>query len=200
MSDRSDTIRRPAARPGRCSDHPDEMAVASCAVCERPLCLACAIPVRGRVVGAECLSSVVEDPPPHPEPLPPPPRRGHVLAIVGFGIVLVASIFPWRQSAVASSGPGDAWTLHWSLIAMIAAAAGLIAAIAGWRRVLRAPLAAAIYAGCAIVVLLGTILDVARPPTLSSVAGAIPWRIVIVGAVLALAAAALAASGTRRPS
>ncbi len=200
MSDRSDTLRRPAARPGRCSDHPGEMAVATCATCERPLCLACAIPVRGRVVGAECLSTVVEDPPPHAEPLPPPRRRGHALAIAGFGIVLAASIFPWRQSAVASSGFGNAWTLHWSLVGMIAAVLGLAAAIAGWRRALRPRAAAGIYAACAIVVLLATILDVARPPTLSSVAGAVPWRIVIVGAVLALAASALAASGDGRPA
>jgi hypothetical protein len=120
--------------------------------------------------------------------------------MAGFGMILVASIFPWRQSAVASSGLGDAWTLHWSLVGMIAAAAGLIAAVAGWRRALRAPLAAAIYAVCAIVVLFSTILDVARPPTLSTVAGAIPWRIVIVGGVVALAAAALAAWGSRRTS
>ena len=200
MSDRSDTIRRAAARPGRCSDHPGEMAVARCATCERPLCLSCAIPVRGRVVGAECLSTVVEDPPPRPDPLPAPRRRGDVLALVGFGIVLVASIFPWRRSAVSTTALGDAWTLHWSLLGMIAAAVGLAAAIAGWRRALRGHLAASVYAACAILVLLGTILDIARPPTLSSVAGATPWRFVIIGAVLALAGAALAASAARRPT
>jgi hypothetical protein len=153
--------------------------------------------VRGRVVGAECLSSVVEDPPPEPPPLPPAVRRGDLITLVGFGIVVAASAFPWRRSAVATTGFGDAWTLRWSLLAAVAGAIGLAAAVAGWRRLIKPALAATIYAICAVLVALGTVLDVARPPTLSSVARTIPWRLALLGACIALAGAAVTAFAAR---
>jgi hypothetical protein len=118
--------------------------------------------------------------------------------MLGFGMVLVASIFPWRRSAVASSGFGDAWTLHWSLLGVVSAAVGLAAAVAGRRHLIRPQLAAAIAATCAVLVLTGTLLGVTHPPTLSSVAGAIPWRFAIVGGVIALAGAGMTAMRTRR--
>src|SRR2546422_598115 len=50
-----------AARPGRCANHPAVALVGTCEVCGRPLCIACAVPVRGRLIGPECLSEILED-------------------------------------------------------------------------------------------------------------------------------------------
>ena len=48
-------------RTSRCANHPGEAGIAACELCGRWLCVACAVPVRGRVIGPECLASVVED-------------------------------------------------------------------------------------------------------------------------------------------
>ena len=46
----------------RCVHHPGRAAVARCSACEEPICLPCAVPVRGRVVGPECLAAELGDP------------------------------------------------------------------------------------------------------------------------------------------
>ena len=111
-----------ATRKGRCSIHPGEDSVAVCDVCGRTLCIGCAIPVRGSVVGQECLAEVVEDPPPAPPP-PGPPLRARAVAAGGFLLVLGASILPWARYGDAS-GWLQAWTPHWSLLAVASALAG----------------------------------------------------------------------------
>ena len=115
---RDKTVRREpaAARKGRCSIHSGEDSVAVCDVCGRALCIACAIPVRGSVVGQECLSEVLEDPPPAPDP-PGPPPRARAIALGGFLLVVGSSILPWARYGDASGTLG-AWTLHWSLVAV----------------------------------------------------------------------------------
>ena len=45
----------------RCATHPSRLTVGTCDVCGRPLCVECAVPVRGRVLGPECLSEVLGD-------------------------------------------------------------------------------------------------------------------------------------------
>src|SRR5438093_243386 len=82
------------ARPGRCSVHPATPAIATCDVCDRPMCLACALPVRGRVVGPECLSVVVEAPPDVIARTPPRPKADWLI-VGGFGLVVAVSIMPW---------------------------------------------------------------------------------------------------------
>src|SRR6476661_9740002 len=85
---RDKTVREPAAaKKGRCSIHSGEDSVAACDVCGRAVCIACAIPVRGSVVGQECLSEVLEDPPPAPDP-PGPPPRARAIALAGFILVV----------------------------------------------------------------------------------------------------------------
>ena len=81
-----------AARPGRCANHPSVPGVGTCEVCGRPLCVACAVPVRGRLIGPECLPTILEDiavPPP-----PPAPVRPHwdTLAMAGTLATLTAVV------------------------------------------------------------------------------------------------------------
>jgi hypothetical protein len=112
------------SRPGRCANHPAVASVGACDVCRRELCLACAVPVRGQVIGPECLSQVLTDAPPAPNiPVPARPGGGR-LALAGFALVLVASIFPWSRFGDSSRYFG-AWAPHSSFVAVMAAALGL---------------------------------------------------------------------------
>src|SRR5438034_11336569 len=86
--------REESPRASRCPVHPGRPSVGICAGCRRPLCLTCAVPVRGALVGPECLSSYVEDAPPVDPAHAVRSGAGDVLAIVGFAIVLVASVLP----------------------------------------------------------------------------------------------------------
>ena len=120
------------------------------------------------------------------------------MAALGFLIVVAASIFPWSKSAVGTSGFGGAWSPRWSLLAVLAGSVGLVTALVVRRgRVPPLP-AGAIYAACAILVVVGTVLDVARPPTLSTVAGSLPWRFALLGAGVALAGAIWTLTRIRR--
>jgi hypothetical protein len=181
-----ETLKRTGAKPGRCPTHPTEPTIASCAVCERGLCLACAIPVRGRVVGAECLGTLVEDPPEQPAPLPFRRARGDWFALAGFVIVLIASVFRWASSAVGGGGLGEAWTPHWSLLAVASAAVGATSVILVRRWGIRPLPAAACYALLALLVALGTVLHAVHPPPVSNVVKTWPWRFALLGATLAL--------------
>jgi hypothetical protein len=131
------------------------------------------------------------------------PPRGDWLALLGFVIVVVASVFPWaRSGAGVADGFGEAWTLHWSLLGVGAGLAG-VGAVVITRRLRVAPEASvAIYVALAGIVILGAILHATRPPVLSNAAGTIPWRLAVVGAVIALIGAArklLDVSRRRRP-
>jgi hypothetical protein len=172
-----------SARPGRCANHPAVARVGVCDVCARPLCLACAVPVRGRVIGPECLSTVLVDDPPliHvPGPIPP---GGERLAFAGFAIVLVVSVLPWSRFGASSRFFG-AWTLHWSLVAGLAALLGVL--LIGFDRY--RPIDPRI--GTAALLLLGVVSGVAaflyhrHPPLLSE---STDWPLVaIAGAGLAV--------------
>src|SRR5207247_11412591 len=101
--------------------------VGECDVCGRPLCLTCATPVRGRVVGPECLSQVLDTAPPTRPIAVPVSRTGDLVAAVGFTVVLALSVLPWSHGLVL--GPLSAWSVHWSLVAVASAAIGLGASI-----------------------------------------------------------------------
>lgn len=120
-------------RTERCRRHPGLPAVAACDRCGSPLCLDCAVPVRGRVLDAPCLG--IDSTPPEPSP-----RGLGTLAPwvgVGFVIATLAGALPWRKYGLGS-GPFGAWgtDLRWSLVAAVAALAGLglwlLAVIRGW--------------------------------------------------------------------
>jgi hypothetical protein len=125
--------------------------------------------------------------------------RADTMATAGFGLVVLLSIFPWSRFGDAS-GPFEAWTLHWSLLAAGGAVLGLVTALAPWRRSWGPRIQVGLQLGLALLVATGAFLHYDRPPPLSS-----PTVIPL----LAVAAAALAAAGgvakgtamvrTRRP-
>ncbi len=102
--------------------------MASCDVCGRPLCLSCAVPVRGRVLGTECLTEVLG---PHALPedavrLRAPRDRLQLLGAVAFLVAFLATLLPWSRFG-PGSGAFGAWgrSLRWSLLAASAATLGL---------------------------------------------------------------------------
>jgi hypothetical protein len=184
---RDGTQEQVRARPGRCVNHPGVPAAGSCQVCGRSLCVACAVPVRGDVIGPECLTSVLEEvPPPASVPAPLPPH-GDWLTRAGFGLVVILSVFPWSRFGEGSRFLG-AWTLHWSLLAALAGAAGLGVAFLVRRRPLDARVEIAAIALLATLVAVGALLHHFHPPLLS-VPSASPL-LAVAGAGLALLGAA----------
>jgi len=177
---------RATARKGRCANHPGVAQVASCDVCGRPLCVACAVPVRGSVVGPECVGEVLPD---VPEPaVPARPRSwGRRATVAGFAIVLASTIRPWAGYGDAS-GSMEAWTLHWSLLAVAASLAGLIALFVFHRRRADPLVEAGVALALAAAALLGTALHGYHPPPLST-AVTTGWALGVVGAALAFVGA-----------
>ncbi len=166
-------------------------------MCGRAMCIACAVLVRGSLVGSECLSAILEDAP-APDSQPGPVRsRGDWLALAGFGSVVVLSVFPW--SRFNHSGFFDAWRVQWSLAAVVAAVVGLATTL-GARRVHVDPrLVALILAVLALVMGGAAFLAHRRPPPLAEASSA-TW-LAVIGAVLALIGAArkaIAGLRTRR--
>jgi hypothetical protein len=175
--------REPASRKGRCATHPGEVSVASCDVCGRALCIACAVPVRGSVVGQECLAQVVEDPPPAP-PATGSPSWTRGLLVGGFALTVAASILPWARYGDAS-GMLRAWTMHWSLLALVAALAGLVVLMLRRRFPADQILLSVVLAVLAAVSLLGVLLHGVHPPPLSERAP-LGWGLAVLGSGAAL--------------
>jgi len=122
---------RPVRTAERCANHPTRTTVASCDVCGRPLCVECAVPVRGRVLGTECLSEVLGDE--TPVAAPRPWRRRVVRAptdrVAGamLAIVVGATMLPWTRFSTGSGFAGawgfDArWSMDVAVVAMVALA------------------------------------------------------------------------------
>ena len=184
----------------RCDLHPTRSAVARCDGCGRQLCLPCAVPVRGRILGVECL----------PEPLgqqaPPPARTGPLLTwtnlIQGasFGLALFATALPWSRFGVGS-GVFGGWgrSPTWSLLATVSALTGAIVWVA--RQLLRDAerrvfdVALAVLGG---VVALASALAILHPPAFTR-----PWLGPWVGLVAGLSAGSacvVALLRARRPA
>ena len=196
---RDKAVRREQAAPkkGRCSIHSGEDSVAACDVCGRALCIACAIPVRGSVVGQECLSEVLEDPPPAPDP-PGPPPRARAVALGGFLLVLGSSILPWARYGDASGVLG-AWTLHWSLLAVVAALAGAVIMLLRRRMPWDQQVQSLILVSLAVVALVGVTLHALHPPPLSEWAP-LGWGLALAGACAALLGALRLLEQSVRPT
>lgn len=173
-------------RPGRCAIHPDSAKVGDCQVCGRPLCLACAIPVRGRLIGPECVASVVTDAPPLEAPAIPVTPRGDRLALVGFSLAVLVSAFPWSRFGDSSRFFG-AWTPHWSMVAALAAVAGLLFTLVARVRTFDPRLKAAAYGGLGLVVSVASFIQHRHPPLLTE-ATSWPWLAVLGGALALLGA------------
>ena len=168
-------------------------------MCGRALCITCAVPVRGRLIGPECLPKILEDIP-SPQPVAAATRpSGDLLALVGFALAVVLSAFPWSRFGDSSRYFG-AWTLHWSLVAAVAAIGGLAATLVARYRSLDPRLEIAAYGGFAGVVAVAAVLHYRNPPLLSD---ATVWPLVAVAASLVAMAGAtvklLALLSARRP-
>ncbi|MFN2590788.1 MAG: hypothetical protein ABR518_08445 [Actinomycetota bacterium] len=179
-----------ASRSSRCAHHPAVGRIASCDSCGLPLCLACATPVRGQTIGPECLGQTLRDsaasraeaPPP-----PPPVPRTDPVVVGAFAAVVAISVLPWTRFG-DSSGFLRAWTLHWSLLSVSAAVAGLVAAVATWRRPRDPRVEVGVHLGLAVIVAAGALLHHLRPPPLSA---PLPTPLVAVAAAVVAGMAAI---------
>lgn len=145
----------------RCAEHPGRQAVAECEACHRSLCVACAVPVRGRVLGVECVASVLGE---DPQPLVKPGRsRASIMSGAGLGGVVVASLLPWTRFGVGSSilGGWDA-VPSWSLLASLTGVVGLIVWWLSGRRGRRGAEVAALVGG--LVATAAALLAAIHPP------------------------------------
>jgi len=121
---------------GPCAVHEDRPAIGVCASCGRRVCLACAIPFRGRVLCEECAARELGDPAPPPRPPARRPRT-ELAAAVLVGIALLATVPPWHSFG-SLTGVLSVWGAEqepWAL----AAAIGTLAALLGglWLTLIR---------------------------------------------------------------
>jgi hypothetical protein len=170
----------------RCERHPGQPSVATCHRCGVSLCLACAVPVRGEVLGPECLGQVLGE-----EPVPPPevPRGRPTRWAAGVGLLIASAgtVLPWTHFGTGAS-PFGAWAFdaRWSLAAAIASVVGLAAWIV---TKLRWPSIAVAVGGVAGVLAAAAAgLAVANPPPLTH-AWIGSWVTLAGGAFAALSAA-----------
>ncbi len=179
----------------RCATHPTRATAATCEACGRPLCVECAVPVRGRVMGVECLSEVLGEEVVVTAPLPAWRRRAirsRADATVGVLIAVAAlsTLLPWTRFGTGS-GFGGAWAFdqRWSIVAACAGVAGL----AAWLLLGRRPAAARIVAiASGSIVAVGSVMAILNPPPFTKPALA-PWIALVTGvgaAVVGLSAGA----------
>jgi hypothetical protein len=153
--------------------------------------------VRGRLIGPECLGTVLGEPPPTTAPAAPGRPRGTLVGISGFAGIILLSIVPWSRFG-DSSHPFGAWSRHWSLLALLAALVGLGLALAASRLPdLRTaePIAAVVLA---IVAVAASVLHAVHPPPLS-VATLVPWLAAALGCLALWAATMRAIGAAQRP-
>ncbi|MEP7060111.1 MAG: B-box zinc finger protein [Actinomycetota bacterium] len=178
---------RPTKVAERCQVHPGRSAIARCAECDRPLCVQCAVPVRGRVLGPECLRNALGDEAP-PEPAPKRPRKPATELVAGaaFAGAGAMTLFPWTRFATGSGFAG-AWAsdLRWSMLAATAAMAALVSWGAS-HRVGRLALRAQVVFGFAGAV--GAAMSLVHPPPFkhASIEPAFALVLLLAGATAAL--------------
>ena len=168
----------------RCATHPTRATAATCEVCGRPLCVECAVPVRGRVMGVECLSEMLGEEVASAAPLPAWRRRAigsRTDAGTGAFIAFAAlvTLLPWTRFGTGS-GFGGAWAFdqRWSIVAASAGVVGLVA----WLLLGRRPAAARIVAIVSgSVVAVGSLMAILNPPPFTKPALA-PWIALVTGA------------------
>ena len=179
---------RPRAPEERCEQHPHRVSVARCENCGRRLCIACAVPVRNAVYGGECLPAMLGDGvgPQAATRTQAVPSPGAMAVTAAFAVSVLGTALPWTRFQ-EGSGPFGAWGLspRWSMLAAIASACGLVASILAWREMRPALLAAVRIS--AVLVVVGGILAIARPPAFAP-AWFGPW-VTLAGGVAATALA-----------
>jgi hypothetical protein len=174
----------------RCSLHGSNPSVSTCDGCGRRLCLACAIPVRGRVLGAECLPTVLGPETRMPDvPEREPDRVPRAASRVAHALALVATALPWSRFG-AGSEPFGAWSADpgWSMLVVVAALVGTLLPL-GRRVAGGGPRSWDVVSlVAAVVVAAAAVLSIARPPAFTS-----PWLGPWVALAAGLAAAAASA-------
>lgn len=163
----------------RCAHHGGRQAVARCDVCGEPVCLGCAIPVRGRVLGPGCVAEELGDP---ALVTPPEADRGRSwVAVAGALVAVLGTAGPWTRT-----GAGDrllgAWvpTPRWSLVAAVAAVA-LVPLAWRWAGDASGRLVVLAFGLVAVV---GSLLAITFPPTFQAASWG-PWVTAVGGAVAA---------------
>lgn len=162
------TSERTARAAGRCETHPSRPALQACDSCGRPLCLTCAIPVRGRVLGAECLGPIIGPVQEEEAPGPRSFRSAAVVAGTGFLVAVAATLLPWSAPSYSHyTGPFGGWgfsPLAWSLLASAAALLGAMAwvLLGRWRGF--SGRGAVATAALALLSAAGAVLYLAHPP------------------------------------
>ena len=177
----------------RCEMHPGSVSVARCSRCDRTLCIACAVPVRGVVLGLECLPQDVATGTETASERRRPRSAWWRAVGAGLAILLGSTALPWTRFGAASGWFG-AWgsPLRWSTLAALTA---LLAFLIWIRQRSPGSVVAWSVAVLAIAAAVSAELAISNPPpfTRASVA---PW----VAHVAGTAAAALAVAVARRPS
>lgn len=177
----------------RCEVHPGSVSVARCARCDRTMCIACAVPVRGAVLGPECLPADVAPEGGVTEVRRPPMSRGWIVTGAALLVLLGSTVAPWTRFGVASGWFG-AWgsPLRWSTLTAAAAALALLIWIAR-RRPGRTVVGAVAVLG--ILAAGGAELSIVNPPPFTK-ASAAPWVALAAGGLTTGVALAV----IRRPS
>ena len=152
----------------RCHEHPGVAAIATCEGCGRPVCLTCAVPVRGAAYGIECLPSDVRTGDSVDGRLRPAALTTAGIALV---VALVSTALPWvRQGRWFGAWVWPAGRdFPWSMVAAPAALLGCVVWWSGRRRgsVRRVAFSLAVL-GAAVSV--GAYLAVGIPPEFTR-----PW-------------------------
>lgn len=146
--------------------------------------MTCAVPVRGRVLGQECLAAELGDPAIAIPLEPDRARAGSWASEAGAALALLATAGPWTRT-----GAGDrllgAWvpSVRWSMVAAVVAAV-LVPAIWWFQRHgARSGAMLAIVGGTAIAV--ASAFAIAFPPTFQAASWG-PW-VAAVGGTIAVA-------------
>lgn len=166
--------------------------MATCDGCGRLLCLACAIPVRGRTLGAECLADVLGPQTPIPE-IPSRERAtSRTVARSAFVVAVLATLLPWSRVG-AGSGAFGAWTAppRWATLSAVAAVGGLLLPWVG--RILSRPAWGVASTVAGALVAGGALLAIWLPPDFSG-----PWLGPWVALSAGLVACAASAATIRR--
>ena len=181
------TEERVAKGVERCANHPSRLTVGTCELCGRPLCIECAVPVRGRVLGTECLSEVLgDDTPASVAPRTWRRNRSPIDRITAafLAVAVIVTLLPWTRFSTGSGFAG-AWATdtRWSMLAACAAVLTLGAWL-GLER--RATIARAVAIAGSAVIAAGSLLAALNPPPFTKPALA-PW-IALAAGLCALAA------------
>ena len=181
----------------RCRHHPGRPAVGRCAACGEPICLSCAVPVRGRILGPGCVAEELGDPaltmPPEPDVAVP----GAAWTVVGALLAVLATVGPWTRAGSGARLLG-AWVpnVRWSTIAALGSLVLLV--VAWWFRANGSRAARTLVIVTGLLVVVASALAIAFPP-IFQVASWGPW-VAAGGGAIAAGAAIASRAAERRPT